>query len=372
MGDPNRPATGIVPLGKGGADMRRRTRWLSLLAVAVTVAGCGTPTTPPTSGPVPPRAWHDTLLRNALDVHALSADVDITRAGPNAPAPLTAHVDAEGSRLREVVETADGRQITIVATGGTTYYYETGSVIYGEAPSGAPDDLGVSWLTARFPAFLRGIRFTAVTAGKKTLTATWRGILPDQEKATGTLLYNLQTHAPVALEAHIPTDASEMRMTVHDYRPRATLPPSTWSFQPPPGTVGVNASLPLLDALEAAVAQAPSPVLVPTAHAGLTITAVTVTKSPTFGPEIVLALTGPDDTPVLLTEYRGHARPPLPPGALVTTLAGRPVTEAGLNTGLFITFSLSGTTLVAEGNAANLTSLLQNFAAVAPSGVTIP
>jgi hypothetical protein len=346
-----------------------RRAWSAVLTGGLLLAGCGSAVTPAGSRPTTPEAWQQQILRDAEAVHALSAELLVEVVGPGTEGPESARILARGHRLREDVLMADGREMTLIAAPGAVYTYVSGDVFYGQESALSPDDTGLTWLANGFAGFLRGIRFTSVKLQAGQLTATWTGMLPDQEPATGQLTYSLRNHMPTGLSARIPADDTVVRVSVRSYDPAPKFTAASFRFTPLPGTLPVNAASTVVAALQSAVQGVAYPVQVPTAKSGLVLNQVSLVNSSTYGTEVLMELTGPDGTPVLLTEYAGHAKPPLPAGASTATLGGRMVTEAQLAQGLAVVWTGSGTTVLAEGNVANVVSLLDNLTPVNKNGV---
>jgi hypothetical protein len=347
--------------------MRRELAAMGLGLGVCLLGGCGS-TAPSAAGTAtPPSAWRTDLLTRAQATHQLAASVAVTQVYSGAPLPVTAAVDVNGATFREDVLTSTGQQLTVVDTGQTTFTYWSGDVAYGVTPSWQPDGYDVTWLTVRFADFLQGLRFQSVRSRPNNLVSIgWTGTLPNGSAASGTLRYNTATHAPVSLVANF--TGGSIRIVVTHYNTAPTFGASTFQFTAPPGTVGMDGSVAELESLTAVSASLPYTVDVPSQRSLLALTRVGAVDATGYGRELVMQFTDQAGNPVLVTEYDSALRPPLPTSAFPTQIDGHPVEEVAQGSTVEDVLYDAATTIVAEGQADDLSTLVNNLTALPSAG----
>ena len=335
-----------------------------LMALGVgLLAGCGAQATPSSNGSTSPAAWHSILVARAESIHQLAASVAVEQVYSGAPAPVTASVKMNGEEFTQNVLTSNGQDILVVDNGQTVYTYASGDVAYGITSSWAPDGYDVSWMTTQYVNLLRHVTFVKVhTLPNNLITILWTGTLPTEpspETANGSLVYDTQTRAPESLTAHVGGGSVHIRVARYNTSPTFTA--STFRFSPPSNTLGMDASSTILQTLNTVASSLAYTVAVPSQRSGLQLERVGAVDSHSYGREIVMQFAGSAGGPLLVTEYTGKLKPPLPASTSPAQIDGHPVTEATIGTNEEIVLSDQKTTVLAEGQPNDLTNLVTHL-----------
>lgn len=302
---------------------------------------------------------HASLETRAQAAHTLTVRVTAVRDGQGSTAYATAVVKISDRRVVEAVTDSGGRTSTTVDDGTNVWTYQSGGSQYAVQSSMPTTGYALRWITYDWPTFLRSVRFVHRAKQGSATVVDFRGQLAGQT-ATGTLTLS-QTLQPTGLTLH--QGGATVMLKVSDYSTTAPVAPSTFRFLPPAGATAVNTTPTVLNALTAVTRTLAYSVVVPTVHAGLALESVRVVKTAAYGEELVMQYQDSSGSPVLATEWHaGPSGPYAKSSATDVAVGGRTVAERDLpGGGLYATVTVSGTTVVVEGQSGAVGATLANL-----------
>ncbi|MDA8200229.1 MAG: hypothetical protein M0Z54_12545 [Thermaerobacter sp.] len=307
---------------------------------------------------------HASLETRAAAVHALTVRIAAIRDSKSTTAYATAVVKTSNRRVAEALTVSGGRTTTTVDDGTNVWTYQPGGSQYAVQSSMPTTGYDLRWITFDWPTFLQSVRFAHPTKQGAATVLDFRGQLAGQA-ATGTLTlsHNLE---PTRLTLH--QGGATVTLKVTDYSTTAPIASSTFRFLPPTGATAVNTTPTVLTALTTDTSTLAYSAVVPTVHAGLALESVRVVKTATYGTELIMQYQDSSGSPVLATEWQ--AGPPAPYAKSSTTdvvVGGRTVAERDLpGGGVYATVTVSGTTVVVEGQTGAVGATLANLTVAKP------
>ncbi len=336
-------------------------RWRAVAVMplaSLLLAGCGGLAAGPGPSTVLSRL-HASLEARAAAVHTLTVRVTAVRDSKGTTAYATAVVKASGRRVAEAVTDSGGRTITTVDDGTNVWTYQPGGSQYAVQSSMPTTGYDLRWVTYDWLPFLQSVRFASPTNHGRTKVLGFRGQLAGQA-VTGTLMLS-QALEPTRLTLH--QGGTTVTLTVTAYSTTAPIAANTFRFLPPTGATAVNTTPSVLTALTTDTSTLTYSVVVPTVHAGLVLESVRVVPTATYGPELVMQYQGSSGSPVLATEWQAGPPGPYPKSSMTDVVAGgRTVAERNLpGGGLYATVTVSGTTVVVEGQPGAVGATLANL-----------
>ncbi len=342
--------------------MRRRVFGTVSLA-GLLLAGCGG-LVAGTGTPHAVSRLHAALETRAEAVHTLTVRVAAVSDGQGSTSYATAVVKTADRRVVVVLTDSGGRTSTTVDDGTNVWTYQSGSSQYAVESSLPTTGYDLRWITYDWPTFLHSVRFSHQAKQGSATVVDFRGQLAGQA-ASGTLTLS-QALQPTRLTLR--QGGATITLKVSEYSTTAPVAPGTFRFLPPTGATAVNTTPAVLTSLTQDANNLAYSVVVPTVHAGLALENVQVVKTATYGAELVMQYQDGAGSPVLATEWKAGPSGPYAPS--ITTdvvVAGRTVAERALpGGGVYATVTVSGTTVVVEGQSGTVGAALANLTAAGP------
>ncbi len=302
---------------------------------------------------------HASLEARAEAVHTLTLRVAAVSDGPGSTTYATAEVKAADQRVMVVLTDSGGHTSTTVDDGTSAWTYQSGSSQYAVEPSLPSTGYDLRWISYDWPTFLHSVRFSRQAKQGNATVVDFRGQLAGQA-ASGTLTLS-QALQPTGLTLR--QGGATVTLKVSEYSTTAPIAPGTFRFLPPTGATAVNTTPTVLTSLTQDASNLAYFVVVPTVHAGLALENVRVVQTATYGPELVMQYQDSGGSPVLATEWKaGPAAPYSKSGTTDVLVGGRTVAESALpGGGVYATVTVSGTTLVVEGQSGTVGAALANL-----------